>query len=288
MRACRYLIINKMKRYLILALVLLVGCKNNTPPSRVEFDYTPDDLEELRNSPVHVDLSKYEAPEEDRNAMITPAKRDAEERDDVIHIRYDRPIKGYSVTADLYDNYFAEVHFKKGNSGFSVEITDFYERLLDDPAVGENDGKETVLPYVPVTFGKKISTEGTFGFFDVDFDGQDELIYVAFGQGSHGCTAFQVFELDGTEREDEPFDWSVDEFTEFNRSEKSITLHRYSGLMDGGDIVKYKRQPNGSFQVTDSTGIIYGVKGNLITDSIRLHYRRQGDEMVLVKKEVVK
>ena len=206
----------------------------------------------------------------------------------VIHIRYDQPVKGYTVTADLYDNYFAEVHFKKGNSGFSVEITDFYERLLDDPAVGEKDGKETVLPYVPVTFGKKISTEGTFGFFDVDFDGQDELIYVAFGQGSHGCTAFQVFELDGTEREDEPFDWSIDEFTEFNRSEKSITLHRYSGLMDGGDIVKYKRQPNGSFQVTDSTGIIYGTKGTLITDSIRLHYRRQGDEMVLVKKEVVK
>ncbi len=87
-------------------------------------------------------------------------------------------------------------------------------------------------------------TEGTFGFFDVDFDGQDELIYVAYGQGHHGCTAFQVFELDGTEREDEPFDWSVDEYTEFDRREKSITVHQYGGLSDGGNIVKFKRQPD--------------------------------------------
>lgn len=277
-----------MKRYLILALVLLVGCRSNTSPSRVEFDYMPDDLEELRNSPEHVDLSKYEAAEEDRNAMITPAEKEEKERADIIRFRYDRPVKGYTVTADIYDNYFAEIHFKKGSSGFTVEITDFYERLLDDPAVGEIDGKVTVLPYVPITFGTNISTEGTFGFFDVDYDGRDELIYVAYGQGHHGCTAFQVFELDGTERDDEPFDWSVDEYTEFNRKEKTITLHRYGGLMDGGDIVKYKRQPDGSFQVTDSTGIIYGVKGNIITDSIRFHYRRQGDKMVLVKKEVIK
>lgn len=130
-------------------------------------------------------------------------------------------------------------------------------------------------------------TEGTFGFFDVDFDGQDELIYVAYGQGHHGCTAFQVFELDGTEREDEPFDWSVDEYTEFDRREKSITVHQYGGLSDGGNIVKFKRQPDGSFHVTDSTKIIYGIKGNLITDSIRFHYRKQGDKIVLEKKETV-
>ncbi len=277
-----------MKRYIIIAFVLLVGCKNNNPPSLAELGYLPHDLEELRNSPEYLDLTQYETPEEGRNAMITPAEHETDVRDDIIRIRYDRPIKGYTVTADLYDNYFAEVHFKKGNKGFNIGITDFYERLLDDPAVGENDGSETVLPYMPITFGTNISTEGTFGFFDVDFDGQDELIYVAYGQGHHGCTAFQVFELDGTERDDDPFDWSVDEFTEFNSKEKSITLHRYGGLMDGGDILKYKRQPDGSFQVTDSIGIIYGTKGNLITDSIRLHYRRQGEQMVLVKKEVVR
>ena len=272
----------------MIALVLLVGCKNNSSPSPAELDYFSNNLEELRNSPEHVDLTQYSFAEEDRNAMITPAEKEPEERDDVIRIRYDRPVKGFTVTADLYDNYFTEVHFKKGDSGFTVGITDFYERLLDDPAVGENDGRENVLPYIPITFGTKISTEGTFGFHDVDFDGQDELIYVAYGQGHHGCTAFQVFEIDGTERDDDPFDWSVDEFTEFNRKEKSITLHRYGGLMDGGDIVKYKRQPDGSFQITDSTGIIYGIKGSIITDSIRFHYRKQGDKMVLAKKEVVK
>lgn len=274
-----------MKRYLILALVLLVGCKNNNPPSLTELGYMPNDLEELQNSPEHVDLTQYSIAEEDRNAMITPAEKEVEERDDVIHIRYARPIKGYAVTVTLYDNDFAEVHFKKRGSSFTVEISDFYERLLNDPTVGESDGKETVLPYIPVTFGSKISTEGTFGFLDVDFDGQDELIYVAYGQGFHGCTAFRVFELNGTERNDEPFDMGVDEFSEFNYNERSITVHRFGGVADGGDILKYKRLPDGAFQVTDSTSIIYGTKGDLVTDSVRVHYRKQGDKMVLVKRE---
>ena len=275
-----------MKRYIILALVLLVGCKNNNPPSPAELGYIPNDLEELRNSPEHVDLTQYSFAEEDRNAMITPAEKETEERDDVIHIRYDKPVKGYTVTVDLSGDY-AEMHFEKGSSSFTAEIDMFEEQLLYEEGVGDYNGKETVLPYVPLTFGKKIVPEGTFGLFDVDFDGKDELVYAAYTQGYHGRTAFRVFELDGTEREDEPFDWNIDEVTEFNRSEKSITIFR-DGDWDDGDVLKYRLQSDGAFHVTDSTHILYKHSEDIVADSIRFHYRKQGDKMVLVKKEVLK
>lgn len=192
----------------------------------------------------------------------TTPELEAEEWDDVIHIRYDRPVKGYTVTVDLSGDY-AEMHFEKGASSFTAEIDMFEEQLLYNN-IGEYNGKETVLPYVPLVFGKKIVPEGTFGFFDVDFDGKDELVYAAYTQGYHGRTAYRVFELDGTEREDAPFDGNVDEMTEFNRNEKSITVF-HDGYWESGDVLKYRRQSDGMF-----------------------HYRKLGNEMVLVKKEVVK
>lgn len=256
-----------MKRYIILALVLLVGCKNNSHQEPVSVDDGIDYYEYVEQP--------TDAPEEEE-----------EDWDDVIHIRYDKPVKGYTVTVDLSGNY-AEMHFEKGASSFTAEIDMFEEQLLYKEGIGEYNGKETVLPYVPLIFGKKITPEGTFGFFDVDFDGKDELVYAAYTQGYHGRTAFRVFELDGTERDDEPFDWNIDEVTEFNRSEKSITIFR-DGDWDGGDVLKYRLQSDGAFHVTDSTHILYKHSEDIVTDSIRFHYRKQGNNMVLVKKEAVK
>ena len=72
-----------MKRYIIIALVLLVGCKNNS-----------------HQEPVSVDdgIDYYEYVEQ---PTTTLAEQEEEEWDDVIHIRYDKPVKGYTVTVDL-------------------------------------------------------------------------------------------------------------------------------------------------------------------------------------------
>lgn len=89
-----------MKRYLILATaLLLLTCRNTTPPSTAEMGYVPNDLEELRKPPEYVPLSEYEFPEEDRNAMITPAEKDPEEDEDaLVHFSYSQPVNGYTVT----------------------------------------------------------------------------------------------------------------------------------------------------------------------------------------------
>ena len=108
-----------MKRYIIIALVLLVGCKNN---SHQEQAYEEDVIEyyEYVEQPT-------DAPEEEE-----------EEWDDVIHIRYDRPVKGYTVTVDLYSGDYAEMHFEKGASSFTAEIDMFEEQLLyNKKGIGE-------------------------------------------------------------------------------------------------------------------------------------------------------
>lgn len=186
---------------------------------------------------------------------------------------------GFSSTEKQFDTSCGRFVQGRGHGSFNVQ--------RKEEGGGDYNGKETVLPYVPLIFGKKITPEGTFGFFDIDFDGKDELVYAAYTQGYHGRTAFRVFELDGTERDDEPFDWNIDEVTEFNRSEKSITIFR-DGDWDGGDVLKYRLQSDGAFHVTDSTHILYKHSEDIVTDSIRFHYRKRGDKMVLVKKEVVR
>lgn len=270
--------------------LLLYGCKNGETPSPAEMGYQTNDLAELKKSPEYVDLSKYEIEEPEKPYVPKKSPKGSESEGDLAtaHIKYDRPVNGYTVTVDLFDDNYAVMHFVKGNASFSVEIDGFEEMQLYDEDAGYHDGKQIVLPYIPVKMGKTISSDGTFFFTDIDFDGQNELVYVAHFQGSHGCTAFRAFELDGTPLEEAPFGWDIDEQTEFNRAEKSITLHGYGGVDGGSDIIKYKRQADGTFQVTDSTRIILKMEGDYITDSLRLYYRKQGDKMVLVKKEVVK
>ena len=278
-----------MNRYLILALVLLVGCKNATPPSPAEMGYEPNDLEELRKSAEYVPLSEYRAPEEDRNAMITPAEKDPEE-EAVVHIKYTQPINGFEVTVDIYPEADgdrlkhygpAELHFKKGNTEFTVEIDDFSEDHFDYETTFL-PGQTVMIKPTPLPAGEMISDVCTIFCSDVDFDGTKELLVKEPLYGPRGTNGYHVYELDGTERDDDPF-YAISDMTDFNAAEKSITQKYYYGVILGSNYLKYRRQRDGSFALTDSTHVDYKVD---FTDSIRFHYRKQGDKMVLVKKEV--
>ncbi len=274
-----------MKRYLILALVLLISCKNATPPSPAEMGHVPDDLEELRKSPEYVPLSEYEFPEEDRNAMITPAEKDPEEDDDaLVHFSYSQPVNGYTVTIDWQPGTErAELNFTKGGTSFSVMSYSFDPQMFDIPT----DGTHIQLRYKPKPQGWMLYDKEPFFFSDVDFDGVNELLITCPQEGPHGMTAYTVYELDGTEREDAPF-WDISDLTDFKASEKAIVQNQYWGAMIGGSRLKYRRQQDGTFTLTDSIFFEYTIRGDETVDSIRFHYRKRGEEMVLVKKEVVK
>ncbi len=274
----------KMKRYLVLAAVILLlpGCKTGEQRTAEHMDKV---LQELRNSPEYLDLSQYEAPEEDRNAMITPAKREPEENDDgLVHFRYSQPVNGYTVTIDWQPGTErAELHFTKGDTSFSVMSYSFDPQMFDFPT----EGTDIRLHYKPKPQGRMLYDKEPFSFADVDFDGVEELLITCLLEGPRGMTAYTVYEPDGTEREDAPF-WDISDLTDFKASEKAIVQNQYWGALIGGTRLKYRRQQNGTFALTDSTFIEYTIRGDEMVDSIRVHYRRQGGKMVLVRKEVVR
>lgn len=121
----------------------------------------PNDLVDIRQTPEYVPLSEYKVPEEDRNVMFSQAGRESEEWDDVIHIRYDKPVKGYTVTVDLYSGDYAEMHFEKGASSFTAEIDMFEEQLLYKEGIGEYNGKETVLPFLERRSSRKALSDSS-------------------------------------------------------------------------------------------------------------------------------
>ena len=272
---------------IFLALGLLsLSCKNGETPCLAEMGYQPNDLAELKKSPEYVDLSKYEIeePEEEYVPIISPKESDIP----TVFIKYDQPINGYNVTVDLHpeDDAFygpAELHFSKGNSGFTVHVDNFEEDHFNRKTI-LHDGETITLKHTPLPKGKMLSEKCTFFFSDVDYDGTKELLVKEPLVGTRGTNLYHVYELDGTEGEDEPF-YAICDMTHFDASEKSITQEEYYGIILGSDFLKYRRQKDGSFALTDSTHIDYKAD---FTDSIRVHYRKQGDEMVLVKKEIVK
>ena len=186
-----------MKRYFIFAFLLLFGCKNTNPPSLADLGYIPNDLEEIRKSPEYVPLSEYKVPEEDGNAMITPVEKEPEE-ESVVHIKYTQPINGYVVSVDLYPDAFGEeldfhgpatLHFKKGNTDFSVEIDEFMENHFDSETVFKR-GQTVQIKPTPLPAGEMISENCTIFFSDVDFDGTKELLVKEPLAGTRGTNLY--------------------------------------------------------------------------------------------------
>ncbi|MCR5352222.1 MAG: hypothetical protein K6E35_07010 [Bacteroidales bacterium] len=271
--------------YLALGLLLL-SCKNSEAPSLAEIGYQPNDLAELKDSPEYVDLSKYEI-EEPKEECVPESPQIESASEPIVHIKYAPPVNGYTVTVDLYPgrgSYYgpAKMHFRKGNTAFALEMDNFDDVHFNWETIPNYEDTIT-LKHTHLPRGKMISPDCTFFFSDVDFDGTKELLVREPLYGPRGSNGYHVFELDGTERDDDPFQ-GISDMTEFNTAEKSITQKYYYGVILGSNHLKYRRQKDGSFALTDSTHIDYKVD---FTDSIRVHYRKQGDKMVLVKKENV-
>ena len=220
-------------------------------------------------------------------SMETTQQKQDSAKKPVVHIVYDEPIEGYIVSADVFPrddlNGSASLHFKKGDTSLNIKmdvvlLTSFLKK-------GEyGDGQTIVKHYNPFSVSDSLSTDHEFLFYDIDFDEENEIIVAYPWFGPRGTIAYEVYETDGSKREDIPFD-CIDSQTRFNAKEKSITLSYYHGVILGSNILKYKRQFDGSFMLTDSTKIEYKVD---FTDSIRTHYHRKGDKMVFDRREIIK
>ena len=81
-----------------------------------------------------------------------------------------------------------------------------------------------------------------YQFYDVDFDGDLELLINYYHGGSYSCTCYEVFEITDTalvrkEPVNEPdVAWfSLDDNTVFDAENKTITLNFYSGCCERGE-----------------------------------------------------
>lgn len=202
-----------------------------------------------------------------------------------IHIDYLERAEGYTVSADVFPGRWPDcchgsvrLHFVKDADAFDVLVEDL--DLLDylDRDSTCADGRSIVRHYSPAPHADSLSWEHPFFFYDVDFDGEKEVVVASHGDGPQGSIAYHVFETTGELRDDEPFG-RIDSQSRLDAREKSVTQNYCYGMLFGDVILKYVRQADGAFLLTDSTHVDY------LPDSeecIRRHYRRKGDEMVLV------
>ena len=167
------------------------------------------------------------------------------------HVRYDKPINGYTVTAVIEPYEDADwgptvLTFTKGDISFSVYVDSFTKEGFS--LKGYDASEEVVLQYSPKPKGVMLYSKEPFCFSDVDFDGTEEILVLDYGQGVHGVNAYRVFEPNGKLREDAPF-MELDDHYEFDAAQKTIACKYYEDPETGPFNDIYKRQKDGSFEL---------------------------------------
>lgn len=117
-----------------------------------------------------------------------------------------------------------------------------------------------------------------YQFYDVDFDGDLELLINYYHGGPYGCTCYEIFEITDsalvrkepiTEPEDSWF--SLDDNTEFDAENKTITNNFYSGCCEWGEYV-YRVDGKGDIYAIYSVHNTYLDKHEIIkSDTTFIH-----------------
>lgn len=131
-----------------------------------------------------------------------------------IFIKYSTDIKGYDVTAlCLVDTVYnkdilygktnaiygkAFIHFKKDNKEFIIINNSFADPTLIRNEKPIKDGEVIELDYTPYVADSLIlnDVETPFFFWDVDLDGNEELVSAVFdGMSYHGHNSYDIYKI---------------------------------------------------------------------------------------------
>ena len=169
----------------------------------------------------------------------------------VFHVRYEKPVNGFTVTAEI-EPYEGEdwgpttLTFSKGDVSFSVFVDAFTKEGFS--LKGYDASKEIVLQYVPKPKDVILYDKEPFCFSDTDYDGVDEILVLEFCGGVHGVNSYLIFEKDGAQRKDGPFE-EFDEHVEFDAKNKTITRYYYEDAESERTNLVYKYQKDGTFRL---------------------------------------
>ena len=170
--------------------------------------------------------------------------------DSNIHVHYNQKVNGYDVSAkilvdSIQEEYFSDIvgreavlTFRKGKH----EMTVVNPCYADKNHTAESLTNGMTIDYTPFEMSERNTFSGNhspFFFFDVDFDGEDELLVCLWeGMGYRGYHAYQAYKMNVSTHQlspmrEEPFDESND-YTEFDTINKTISILQGVGVKMGG------------------------------------------------------
>ena len=193
--------------------------------------------------------------------MSCSFQRDKEHTEEYIyvHVNYKQKVNGYNVsvkiiTDSLHEEYFSDIASRKAIICFKK---DYQELIIQNPSYADNNlignidlrknGAFVETDYIPFEMGKNNTFNGNkspFFFFDVDFDGEQELVVCLWEEmGYRGYHAYQAYETNvgsGTHQltpmQEAPFN-ELNDYTEFNSINKTICIPQGVGMkMEGKEV----------------------------------------------------
>lgn len=128
------------------------------------------------------------------------------------------------------------------NSFMSKNVYDIY---YSDGFNGFKNGDTYIFTYDTTPLpepSNELYPNAEYQFYDIDFDGDLELLINYFHGGPYGCTCYEIFEISDTALVNkEPINdpnktwFSLDDNTEFDAENKTITNKFHSGCYEWGE-----------------------------------------------------
>ena len=175
-------------------------------------------------------------------------QKDNKEQKICVKLIYDEPIEGYVVTADWQpfkamdcETGLITINFRNISTGKEFQyvnnekFSSYHTDLITfaEGFGGYKNGDTYTIQYIskPSHFEEsQIDYYLPFQFYDVDFDGEKELLISDYYQGQQG-NYYEVFEItdSGLEAKQYPPFNSVDNMMKFDSQNKIITFYTHSG-----------------------------------------------------------
>ena len=185
-------------------------------------------------------------------------QRDKEHTEEYIYVQvnYKQKVNDYDVSADIItdsvrEEYFADIvtreailTFRKDNQNLCVVNPSYAVKHIIETL---EDGITVETDYIPFKMSEHNSFAGNqspFFFFDIDFDGENELIVCLWeGMGYRGHHTYQAYKLNvgsGSHQlspmQGAPFN-ELNDYTEFDPIHKTISVPYGVGLKMEGEKV---------------------------------------------------
>ena len=171
--------------------------------------------------------------------------------DSNIHVHYNQKVNGYDVSAkilvdSIQEEYFSDIvgreavlTFRKGKHEMTVVNPCYADKILIESSC---DKKTIEIDYTPFNMSEDNTFAGNqspFFFFDVDFDGEEELLLCLWeGMGYRSHHAYQAYKMNVSTyqlslMQEAPFN-ELNDYTELDTINKTISILQGVGLKLGG------------------------------------------------------